>query len=123
MGEDAFCGCDDAIIYVNPGMKFDIEAHVDVKVVRPPCLDTKIGDRILKDLRHLKEVTLPTGLQIIGENWFVDSQVEKVVVPVSVREIQQNAFKYCNQLKVIEFDEGSTLEKIGRGVFFSSGLE
>ena len=56
-------------------MKFDLEAHVDVRVVRLPRFDTKVGDRTLGELRHLREVKLQEGLEIIGENWFADSDI------------------------------------------------
>ena len=104
-------------------MKFDLEAHVDVKVVRPPSLDTKIGDRILGELRYLREVRLQEGLEIVGENWFTGCRIEKMMVPASVLEIQQNAFKYCYKLKSVELEKGSALEKIGFGAFYDSGLE
>ena len=69
-------------------MKFDIEAHVDVKVVRLPNLDTKVGDRTVRELRHLREVRLPERLKFVGENWFADCDIEKIVVSSSVLEIQ-----------------------------------
>ena len=103
MGEDAFDWREHVIIYVNPGMKFDIEAHVDVRVVRLPRFDTKVGDRTLGELRHLREVKLQEGLEIIGENWFADSDIEKVVVPASVKEIQVSAFRGCDKLVSINF--------------------
>ena len=88
VGWHAFGWRENTIICVNPGMRFDLEAHVNVKVVRPPSLDTKVGDRTLRELRHLREVRLPEGLKIIGESWFVGCWAEKVVISASVREIQ-----------------------------------
>ena len=90
-------------------MKFDIEEHVGVNVVRLPHFNTKVGDRTLGELRQLKEVKLSDGLEIIGENWFADSDIEKVVVPASVKEIQASAFRGCDKLVSAKFDEGSAV--------------
>ena len=49
---------------------------------------------------------------MIGEGWFADSGVEKVVVPASVRELKKYSFMYCEKLKRIEFAGESRLEKI-----------
>ena len=87
MGECAFGGGKNIIIYVNPGMKFDIEAYVDARVVRLPHVDTKVGGETLGKLRQLRELKLPEGLEIIEENWFAGCGIEKLTVPASVREI------------------------------------
>ena len=52
VGKKLFDGCKDVIVYVNFGMKFDIEAHIsDVSVVRLPQLDVRVGDGTLRGLR------------------------------------------------------------------------
>ena len=56
---------------------------------------------------------LPEGLEIVGEGWFADSNVERVAVPATVTEVQKGAFACCKRLKVVEFAKGSTLERIG----------
>ena len=68
-------------------MEFNIEEHTDLAVIRLPPLDTKVGDKTLGELRQRREVKLPEGLEIIGENWFADCGIEKAVVPASVLEI------------------------------------
>ena len=68
-------------------MKFDIEAYLDIESVPIVKLGTKIGDRTLKEFRCLREIRFPEGLEIIGNNWFINSEIEKVTIPGSVREI------------------------------------
>ena len=53
---------------------------------------------------------LPEGLQVVGEGWFADSNVEKVRIPTSVTEIQKGAFACCKRLREVDFEEGSVLE-------------
>ena len=88
MDKNAFDEYGDAIILVNYEMKFDIETHTATPVVRFPCFGAKAGERTLGQLRYLREVKLPEGLKFVGENWFADCDIEKVVFPASVREIQ-----------------------------------
>ena len=66
---------------------------------------------------------LPEGLQVVGEGWFADSNVERVTIPTSVREIQKGAFACCKRLREVEFAEGSTLELMGELCFYNTGLE
>ena len=39
------------------------------------------------DLRMLREVAIPEGVQEIGEQWFKNSEIKSVVVPKSIRRI------------------------------------
>ena len=104
-------------------MKFRIEDTVnDVDVMRFPPLDAKVGGTMLQLLRKLKEVRLPEGLTAVGEAWFTESKVRKIVVPPSVREICACAFKDSRDLRSVEFIEGSILGSIGHKAFYGSGL-
>ena len=75
------------------------------------------------ELRNLRQLRLPDGLEEIGAFWFKGSAIERVTIPASVREIRECAFKGCSKLRVVDFEEGSALEKIGFGAFYNSGLE
>ena len=77
-------------------------------------------------------MVFPDGLEKIGLFAFVESGVEQVVLPVSLRTIAQGAFGKCESLKTVKFNEG--LEVIGTdeydddggiwpGVFMKSALE
>ena len=56
---------------------------------------TMVGGTYLKKLRRLRDVTIQDGVQKIGEQWFMNSAVESVTVPASVREIGKEAFCRC----------------------------
>ena len=107
-----------------PEMKFEIERHITgFPIVRLPCLDSAVGNSTLAQLRGLRTVELPTGLEVIGEGWFMDSGVEEVTVPESVREIGKYVFACCKNLRLINFAEDSRLEKIGYYCFYDSGIQ
>ena len=42
-----------------------------------------------------------------------------MTIPVSVEEISDSAFKYCESLKEVVFEAGSALKKIGNDAFRS----
>ena len=77
----------------------------------------------LLDLRNCKHVTIPDGVEKIGNHWFCSSEIESVKIPASVREIGIDAFFMCKSLKCVVFAEGSMLEKIEIGSFSKTGLE
>lgn len=73
-------------------------------------------------MRALGEVLLPAGLEVVEEGWFALSDVQKVTVPASVREIGKGAFACCKKLSEVCFGENSALEKLGAVAFAWSGL-
>ena len=75
------------------------------------------------DLRELRDVVIPDGAEKIGNHWFLDTSIESVTIPASVKEIGVDAFRYCEQLKHVTFAEGSRLEKLRSSCFSYSGLE
>ena len=77
-----------------------------------PARSTMVGDRLLWDLRKLKEVVIPEGVQEIGERWFINSKLESVTIPASVTAIGKEAFCGCKNLKEVVFEAGSVLKKI-----------
>ena len=112
-----------AIIIVRPGMAFEIEKCVtNMGVARLPLLDITVGRRALGELRASRTVSLPEGLEVVGDSWFVDSGVEEVIVPASVREIQKCAFACCEKLRSVEFVGESQLQSMGEYCFYNCGL-
>lgn len=59
------------------------------------------------DLKELKDVAIPNGVEKIGNHWFWGSDVERVTIPASAREIGAQAFCDCMKLKKITFAENS----------------
>lgn len=58
-----------------------------------------IGNNRLKEVRNLREVIIPEGLEKIGSCWFIFADIESVWIPVSVTEIGEGAFCCCRKLK------------------------
>ena len=69
------------------------------------------------DLKKLKDVVIPDGVERIGNQWFWGAEVESVKIPASMREIGADAFCGCEKLSEVVFEEGSRLKVIGKGVF------
>ena len=65
---------------------------------------------------------LPEGLEVVRKE-DVPASARTVVVPSSVKRLDDGAFKGHGNLKRIIFQRGSQLEKIGRNCFQGSGLE
>lgn len=55
------------------------------------------------ELQKLKKVTIPNGVERIGNYWFWNCDIESVEIPISVREIGIEAFCYCSNLKKLVF--------------------
>lgn len=82
-----------------------------------PSARSYVGERTLRELRALRDVEIPQGVEKIGSEWFKNSGVESVTIPASVREIGAEAFRGCKQLRRVEFAEGSQLRRIGDRCF------
>ena len=72
-----------------------------------------VGDQFLWDLRRVKNVVIPEGVQEIGERWFKNSKIKSVTISTSVAVIEKEAFCHCNDLECVTFAKGSQLERIG----------
>lgn len=65
-----------------------------------------------------KVLRLPEGLEEVGEHWFANSDIERLVVPSSVKVLGAYAFNCCSHLREVVFNPGSCLETIGDECFF-----
>lgn len=90
--------------------------HVKDSVIVLPA-DITVGCSSPRDVRKWKHVVIPEGIERIGQKWFMDSGVESVVIPASVREISANAFRCCKRLREVVFEEESALTRIGGNAF------
>ena len=75
------------------------------------------------ELRKLKKVVVPEGVEKIESDWFQGSEIESVTIPSSVKEICANAFCNCEKLRHVEFAPRSELEKIEFKSFRQTGIE
>ena len=65
---------------------------------------------------------LPQGLEAVGIEWFDTDDIEKVIIPSSVRVLRERAFILCEFLREVVFEPGSRLETIGNGCFYSCAI-
>lgn len=103
MHESTFNGCKNLkTVRVEEGCAVGIRKHVSdlVKIIpmRPEITYTK-----RPDFRRLKDVAIPEGIEKIEELWFAGREVESVMIPASVREIQAGAFSSCRNLANVIF--------------------
>lgn len=81
----------------------------------------KIGDGSLRDAPELTSVTIPDGLQTIGNSAFAScTALTSVTVPASVNSIEDWAFYECSALSGINIPDG--IKAIGEHVFQKAGL-
>ena len=69
-----------------------------------------------------KVLRLPDGLETVRDCQFSGSDVDSVIVPVSVTVLGSGAFSICEQLREIVFAHGSRLKTIESNCFVQSGL-
>ena len=75
-----------------------LNTRVMESVIVGPPPETMAGSMRVWDLRNVKYVVFPEGLERIGNHWFWGSEIESVVVPASVKEIEMTAFRNCKAL-------------------------
>ena len=122
----AFHDCKDLrTILTTDGCALDVKSFVrpSVRVVERLSGLTMVGQKRLCDLRMLRDVKIPDGVETIGERWFAYSWVESVAVPASVKTIDCEAFYGCEKLKRVTFASGGLLEMLGEECFAESGVE
>lgn len=73
-----------------------------VKEIELPSSLVSIGLSSFGQTRSLTEVTLPEGLQTVDEIAFVESGMEKLVLPSTILSIGKEAFSYCTKLRTVE---------------------
>ena len=56
------------------------------------------------------EITLPNGVEVICEDAFCSCDMEKIILPSSIKEIEYSAFSCCERLKEIELADSSVYE-------------
>ena len=79
--------------------------------------------RVLVDCeRSLENVTVPDGIEVIGDTCFGDlimsnGNLKSVSFPSSLKSIRANAFRNCKALINVSFKEEPGIESIGNGAF------
>ncbi len=65
--------------------------------------------------RNIKYLSLPEGLETIGNNAFYNIGISELILPKTLRSIGNNAFRYCRNVKTLIIPEG--VETIGSNAF------
>lgn len=124
VGNGAFFKCASLKqVFVEDGCKASTEHCVERSVLVGPPARAVAGDKSVWELRDLRQVVIPEGVERIGAHWFHGTDVETVLVASSIREIGHAAFRDCKRLKQVAFAEMSKLEKIETAAFAGSALE
>jgi hypothetical protein len=78
------------------------------------------GDTLIRCHSKDRSITIPKGVRIIGEHAFYwEHEVEEVILPAGVSEIQDFAFSH----KVRRITVPYGVKKLGRGAFSSEDIE
>lgn len=78
---------------------------------------TEVPSKIFNNLHYLNTVALPDGVQAIGEEAFVKTNIYYLTIPSSVKSIGKRAFANT-RLGNINFASNSELTEIGYGAFY-----
>lgn len=74
---------------------------------------TELGNKCFAGLTEVKEITLPTTLQVIGYASFTGcNSLQTVKIPDAVKRIESYAFSSCKNLQILMF--GSSVEKVAK---------
>ena len=77
-----------------------------------------IPSKAFKDCIELKEISIPDGVQWIGEMAFYNSGITEVIIPKDVINVYEEAFKNCKSLTNVTF-----LQKYGTKIINDSVFE
>lgn len=79
-------------------------------------------DKVNKKIIIVKDIsTLPTDIEVIGKNAFSNSTITELILPASVKKIEEGAFYGCSNLEKVTLNEG--LETIGKNAFSETGIK
>jgi|GEM_PF-3322309 len=68
----------------------------------------------------IKEFTVPAGWSMIPYGLFDGAALEKITIPAAITQIGTYAFRNCENLTSVEFEEGSKLTTVGGSVFMGT---
>lgn len=69
-------------------------------------------------MSRLSYITLPEGIEAIGNNAFQSTNLRSITIPASVKQIGNQAF-YQSNVSAVNFAEGSQLSYIGGEAFYN----
>lgn len=95
-----------------------LQALYDLSHYRVPEGCTEIAADAFKGMRTLRRITLPEGLERIGQRAFYHSGLVRIELPRGLRHIETGAFATCPMLNAVSFPD--TLETIGDEAFLQT---
>ena len=119
------------IIFIRNKMPFLCKLDMsDARIVASPkeywtgchTENNRIGENAFRDMKNLREVSLPKILKYIGVSAFENClRLRSIDIPQGVNTIDDVAFGNCTSLKNVRSHEG--LMSIGERVFNNTGVE
>lgn len=103
-----------------------------IEEIELPASVRVVAGAAFQDCKRLRRAVLNEGLDALGEKWLVDgkeyrgmafsgSGLERANIPSTLKEIEEETFLDCKNLRSVQFSEG--LERIGARAFMWSGVE
>lgn len=92
-------------------------------ILRRPDEWKTLNDMRARGPDALKRVIVSEGVETIWERQFQKRDVESVALPASLREIREDAFRHCANLKEIRFHKQCNVNTLSKNCFCESGLE
>lgn len=88
---------------------------------RSKVLMIAIGDKTFKNVRNVKNMTIPKMIEYIGNEAFADAVLMESITINNAKQIGNRAFKGCVALKTVELGQGTSI--IGAECFSNTALE
>ena len=83
--------------------------NAEIESIMFPSTLKKIGNNFAITCDHLRIVTIPDGLDSIGEFAFGESAIESIYLPDSIKFIGDCAFTHCWNLRTVEVPSNPNL--------------
>lgn len=93
-------------------------SNTTLKSVTVPEGVERLADEAFRNCMALKTVDLPASLRSMGNQAFVDADLEKIAFPAGLRYIGSNAFWFCESLEEVTWPAGCGDLYIGEDAFF-----
>ncbi len=101
------------------------DTSVKGEIVVPEIYDglpvRQVNSYGFKDCKDITKITLPEGIERLGKESFMDSGLEEIFLPSTLKFIANHTFNGCTELKNIDIPASVT--HIGDSVFSFSGIE
>lgn len=98
------------------------ETFISVPETLGGCPVTEIAPRAFSFLGTVEEITLPEGIQTVGEQAFYGTPLSKVTIPSTVENIGPEAFAFCGNLSEIAVTSGNRYYTSEDGVLYTADM-